>query len=337
MFRNFKLPFLLIGTLALAACVSNTVKKEEFGEFKNVPMSEAEIMPSEAELSNERIKTIILAADDGSDELARSAHVGSALSRTVAALVSAGSLEVVDNSLDPKLAEALRIAESKGASDYSGPKLADYAIKPIVTHTNYTAAYTQPSSYTDPKTKKVTQIAGGWGHKAEMRGTVRIYKLPSLKLVENVNISGYSSLNNGLGSSQTFAVALVNKAALSAVDTFKADIMKVFAAKGYISAKRSNGKKTIFLVNMGLQSGLLPGSTVQIFNARKEDTANLKGEFDIEEILVAECTVTENVTAKQAWVAINNEDLSKKIMRGDIVKVLHKDDLGSSIKKLIPL
>lgn len=332
---------LLTGSAALllSGCVTmgGGVTKDSYINFASTPLNDAEIMPSAAELRSERIKAIVIQAGDGDDPLARQGKVGLGLTRAVSEALSEGGVEIVDNSVDPKLAEALRIAEAKGTSTYTGPKLANYAIKPSINLVNYQAAFSQGMIVPGKRGQQATNIPASYTHTGDVKATLQIYTLPNLHLVESINITGKSVIaGDSRPQSNTIGAGLVTKAAAEAVDLNKADLLNVFTGKGYVSARKSFEKLNIFLITLGKKHGLKPGDKVEIYNLRPMEGGTLGNQNDgPEEVKVANCVVTEILMDGQAWVVADSEESAKRVLRGDIAKLVKTDSTGASIMKTL--
>lgn len=340
MLHRLLAPCVLLPALLMGGCLSNPVSKSDYAEYKSAPIGDAETLPGESALKGERTKVIVLNAEEGSDPLIRNTKVGTTLTHSVAGVLGSGTVEIVDNNLDPKLAEALRIAESKGATGYNGPKLADFAIKVVVNSATYGAPYQKESSYFDKKAKKqVIVSAAGYYHAAAVAATVRIYELPSLKLVNTVKVEAKSSqFDPTRGADSGTGTLLITKAAAEAPVNQRNNLLSEFASKGYVSARKSNGTKNIFFTTLGLTQGVKPGDAVQIYDVRRAEHTDLKGgEADEEEVLVADGTVTENITGKGSWIYVSDEQKAKVIRRGNVVKSHHKDGILDAVTKNLPV
>ncbi len=309
--------------LSLGGCATGP-GADVFGKFVDAPLTDAEVMPVSVARAA-RPKVMVMEADDGVDKLAKEAKLGSALTKSVEQLLGGRSLEIVDDALAPKLADALRKAETAGSSAYGGPKVADFVIKPVISNSSYGADYTPPSSYTDKK-GRVTNVPGSYSHAAKMAAALRIYEMPSLKLVTTVNIKGSDSMSSPTsGANNATGANMLRAAAENAVSSNnKVDILNVFATKGYIASKRTHEGKSLFQVTLGKQDGLKKGDAVSIFSVRK--SAPL---FDgtippNEEILVVECTVSEMVTDATAWIYPKDETRAAQVRRGDLAREVHK-------------
>jgi hypothetical protein len=321
-------------TLVLGGCLSNPVSKSEYAQYQSAPLMDAEYMPPEEELTNQRIKVIVLEGEDGSTQLSRVADLGRLLSKAIAGKVTQRGVEVIDSKLAPRLSDALRVAESRGASEYTGPKVANYAIKPTVATSTVNSTFNQGSEFTDKK-GKVTRIPPSYTHKGEVTASVAIYSMPALKLVTTIPLNGSkSSTGNTNAQIPGGGVPLVQAAAKEAVEDHEHDLFNFFAGRGYVSSKKMLGKKSIFEITIGKEDGLKPGDKVIFYSRRKTEGGGLKKKQaeTLEEIVVAEGLVTDNVTNDEAWVYVSDEDKAKKIMRGDVVKPEHS---GSFFKKVL--
>ncbi|MBK6713948.1 MAG: hypothetical protein IPG57_02280 [Burkholderiales bacterium] len=70
-------PVVVASTLVLSGCLSNPVSKSEYAQYQSAPLMDAEYMPPEEELTNQRIRVVILEGEDG-DTLSRVADLGTA-------------------------------------------------------------------------------------------------------------------------------------------------------------------------------------------------------------------------------------------------------------------
>lgn len=396
----WRLATLCTATL-LAGCLSNPVGRQEYAKFVEAPLTDAEFMPSEEEMNNEPIRVVILEGEDGKDQLSISADLGGTLTKTLAGKISERRVEVIDSNLAPKLSDALRVAESKGASTYSGPKVASYAIKPTVTAVNVTSSAStagtlasvassvqtisslgaqarqqsnltseaarvqrmptrtyqeklakqsaqaqlaaranQQSSGSAGAPPPVAQPTASMAHKGLVRAAVNIYTLPELRLVGSVPIEGQEVLTTPSDKpSDTEKQQLVKAAAIHAVEENEHALFNAFATRGYVGAKKSDGKKSIFLISIGKGAGLKANDKVIIYSRRKptEGLGKKKAVDALEEVMVAEGVVMDNLTEDEAWVHVAEADDAKKVMRGDVIKTEHSESTANKGKKLLKM
>ena len=398
---KWRLAALCTATL-LAGCLSNPVGRQEYAKFVEAPLTDAEFLPSEEEMNNEPIRVVILEGEDGKDSLSISADLGGTLTKTLAGKISERRVEVIDANLAPKLSDALRVAESKGASTYSGPKVASYAIKPTVTAVNVTSSAStvgtlasvassaqslatlgsqarQQSNLTSEaarvqrmptrtyqekmakqnaqlqlaaKANQQQQSSGSAGappvaqptasmsHKGLVRAAVNIYTLPDLRLVGSVPIEGQEVLTTPSDIlNDDEKQRLVKAAAIHSVEENEHALFNAFVTRGYVGAKKSDGKKSIFLISIGKGAGLKANDKVVIYSRRKatEGLGKKKAVDALEEVMVAEGVVMDNLTEEEAWVHVAEADDAKKVMRGDVIKTEHSESTANKGKKLLKM
>jgi hypothetical protein len=320
--------------LVLSGCLSNPVSKSEYAEYRSAPLLDAEHMPTEDELTSRRSKVVVLEGEDGSAPSSREAGLGRLLSKAIAAKVSERGVEIIDPKLAPRLSDQLRIAESRGTSEYSGPAVANYAIKPTVATSSVNSRFVQGSEYTDKK-GKVTRIPSSYTHSGEVTASVSIYSMPALTLMTSIPLNGSkSSTGNNSAQPLSAGVPLLEAAVKAAVEDQEHTLFNFFSGRGYVNSKKVLGKKSIFEVTVGKSDGLKPGDKVIFYSRRKTEGGGLRKNQvkTLEEIVVADGLVTDNMTDEEAWVYVSDEVKAKKIMRGDLVKPEHS---GSLFKKVL--
>lgn len=306
------------GVAAVAGCsFQGPVSKDVMIQYVDAKLADAEILPATWE-ANTRPKVLVVDGDDGVDSLARQSRLGASLSQAVTLALSERGVEVVDNSqLSPQLAAAIRTAEALGSSSYSGPEVAAYAIKPVVGRSEYAAPYSAPINVPDKKGNILFTIPGGFKHTAAVAATVRIYELPSMRLLTTLNVKGSASRTEAqTPANSSTGAALLRSAAAHAVANSKAALLDFFGNKGYVEAKRQHekDKKTLFRITLGSLQGLKPGDSVGLFTLRP----GLDGES--EELLVVRARVSANILANSSWVEPEDEQKAKRVRRGDVVR-----------------
>lgn len=387
-FKRLTLPMALSVTVALSGCLSSPVSRTEYAKFTEAPLTDAEFMPTEEEMNPGPIRVVVLDGEDGNSDLAATADLGGVLSKTVAGKISEKRVEVIDSKLAPRLSDALRLAESKGSSTYSGPKVANFAIKATVTAatvtasansvaqlasvasslqqirssandakgavdttkdlnrirnmpektavqrfqknqalTNFYAKQNKASTNQAPsKEQPVSQPTSSMDHRAQVNATVHVYSMPDLRLLDSVSLQGSKTLTTPSANLDDAAkVSLLRSATVRAVEQNQPALFNAFTRRGFIAAKKSDGKKSIFLVSIGKGAGLRPGEKVSVFSRRKAVEGFKKTDSErLEEVMVAEGIVMDNLTENDAWIDVADADMAKRIMRGDAVKSEHR-------------
>lgn len=310
----------LLSAISVAVMLSGCATTIDLAKFRDADMKEAEIMPTRAQLSCQRIKIVVFEADESALGNVRGAGLGLALSNTVEKELSVSGAEIVDRSLAMKLGDELKLAESKGTGNYQGPEVAQFAIRGKVLSAEYGAKYNEASSYTDKK-GKTHYTPASYSHTANVSGGIRIYELPNLRLIASVNLNGNSSYSDPRqGADQQIGAKLLRTATESAIQGSSHEIKNLFAPKGYVVEKRADGEKSIFKILMGREQGVKPEDKVVIYSVRKKINA-LTGVEQIDEIPVAEATVSDQVTSNESWIIPANKEAAALVRLGDFVKV----------------
>jgi uncharacterized lipoprotein YmbA len=323
-----------LAALCLAGCASAPSDKE-VNAYVTVPMADAEIMPKQEEMKA-NTKVVVVDAADGDDRLAQTGKLGTHLTRQVEDLLAKRGIEVMDDALAPKLDEELRKAEAlnNGKSEgYTGPKVAKYALKPQITLSNYAAVYKQGRQLTGKLELlgALMNSAPGYEHSASVKAVVRVFELPTLKLIAAINLEGSANQSDARqGANDRLGEALLKDAATDAVRKGSAELLNVFAAQGQVLQRRLNAEKkqSVFQVSIGKTDGLKAGDTVEFFSQRPADNGGAASSPSIETVNVAKGEVSSMLLQDgTAWVVLDNEDLATRIRRGDLVKLKHTRSL----------
>jgi hypothetical protein len=316
--------------LSLMACSSAPTGKD-VASYVSAPLADAEVMPVINE-DRENTKVVVVDGADGSQALARQAQLGKQLTKAVEQTLGGRNIEIVDDALAPTLDESLRKAEalstSAGAS-YAGPKVAKFAIKPAVLNSSYSAVYHAATGAVGATLlAKLAASPAGYEHRASVAAVVRVYELPTLRLVGAVNAEGSASVTDAAqAANATTGTALLSEAAADAIRSATPELLNLFSSKGFIVQRRihSEHKTSAFQISMGRVDGLAPGDRVEIYTLRPNDHAMLKSAPAHEEVPVGSGIVTTmQFTDASAWIVLDEESDAPKVHRGDVVKQKHR-------------
>lgn len=298
---------------------------KDIGAYKSAPMAEADVMPTPEQLESKRTKVVVFETDDLA-VAQRGVNAGAVMSRTIEAKMSEGGVEIIDRNLASKLRDEITLSEAKGSGNYSGPAVASFAIKSFINNVGYSNQFNQASRYCDPKTGKCYVTPANCVHKGTMNGSIRVYEIPSLRLVTTINVSGSESVKTETSycdRSSDRANELMRKAVEDGVKSSRTELQNQFAPKGYVVEKRVFDGKVIFKVMFGKGQGAKSQDKLNFFTIRKEENAFTK-KVDYEEILVVEGTISDQITEGYCWVVADDADKAKRIRLGDYVKVEYK-------------
>lgn len=317
MYRRTTLLAAFLSSAFLSGCMATKV---DLVKFRDADLKEAEILPSKNQLNHQRTKIVVFEADERAVPAARGTHLGLALSNAVEKALTASGAEIVDRSMAEKLGNELMLAESKGSGSYDGPEVAQFAIRGKVTAADYGAKYNEASSYTDKKGKTHYSPAS-YDHRADVGGSVSIYELPSLRLVSTLNVSGKATASDPRqGPNAATGASLLRSAAESAIEDSAHELKNLFAPKGYVVERRTNGEDSIFKILIGRAQGVKAEDKVVIYSLRKKVNA-LTGVEQMEELPVVEAKVSEQVAEGDAWIVPADKEAATRIRLGDFVKI----------------
>lgn len=356
MFRTRVLtPPMLLLALVCSACsmLPQKVDLSEFAQDTSADMERAARMPTEAMLkaSQDRAKVVLLHADQGGASGVQGGQayreLTDALTREVEAILAENGVEIVDRSLADKLDQEIKMCELQGSGKCGSgmePSAARYAVKASITNATYNPVFinAQRSSggdgaalllnasypgfverYPVDGKNDVLVVKPHFNHMAQVGTQIKVYELPSLREVSSVVGSG--SQNQRTADQAPIGGQLLvasMKAALSTND-MKVGLVNVFAPKGYVIGRRTNGKKTIFKISMGASQGVVPFAPIVI--ASERTTVNpITNKETLELIDVVRGKVSDVVLPAESWVVVDDEEKAKRVSLGDQVSVKHE-------------
>lgn len=314
----------LLALLALPGCSSiPNISLSDFMEDRTQSMGLVDNMPTEAALSSERLKVIVMESSDGGNADVQRAQLPQALTRDIEAMLGANGVEVIDRSVSSRLDQEIRMCEmqaNKCGID-TGPAVARYAVKATITRASYGARYVE---------RQVMKIKGKdvvtdpyYSHSAAASVSLKVYELPSMREVKA--IVGSDTGSNTTPGPDNLGYAMVTAALKSAISTgqARADFLNLFAPRGYVIGKRGGGKKSIFKVSIGSAQGLVPGAPVVIL--AEETTINpITKKPTVDMVDVAKARVSNIVTSNEAWIVLEDEDKAALVKLGQQAKVFHE-------------
>ncbi len=323
--------FLRVGAFAvatvLAGCSAPPQLKDKINSFNQpVNLANAQFMPSAKQLSNSdrRMRVVVFQPDE--HPTVRGIGLPEVAVRDLENQLGKGGVEVVDRNLAASLDKELKLAEMNSSRGYAGPDVADFAVKMVMGNASAGSRYIEASSHRDKK-GNVTYTPASWTHSGQSAMTVRVYEIPSLRLVESLDIDGNATVSDQRSDLERANwPAMMRAATQQGVRARQAKILDEFAPRGYVDSARSDGKMTIFKITLGKRSGVKPGNGVEIYSLRKSE-GGLRGDAVFEEVLVAKATVSDQVADSECWVEITDEKSVKDIRRGDIARI--KYDKGT--------
>ena len=341
-----KLKYLTL--VALLASCAPTIK--HFDQYQKQFLTKSNFLPSEENLAGKPAKIVVFALDENGNQVASQAGLGAAMANNVENVLTKNRLaQLVDRNATGKLQKEIALAELNKTGSYKGPQVADYAISGAISNAGFTNKYTSGSTYFDPRSKSMVTIPPRFTYKSDVSGNIKIYELPSMTVVENIDFAGNKSRNENVqqkgglsfgglqvGGEQVKGVdrddSLVRKAGEDAVDNMVVDIKNALAQKGYILEKRVFEKKVIFKISIGSNGGLAQGDKFEVSGQYETENA-ITGKVEVERRIIGQGVVTDRIDPKTSWVIMDDEKQAEQVRLGDSVKMKYKKSFFDSVGK----
>jgi len=324
---------------------------KNFDKYQKQFLSRSSFMPNKENLEGKLPKIVVFNLEENGNEVAKQATLGSSMANNVENIISQNRLaQLVDRSAASKLEKEIALTEMNKTGSYKGPQIADYAISGAISNAGFTSKYSSGSTYFDPKSKQMISIPPKYSYSSDVAGNIKIYELPSLAVVQNIELKGKKvrsenvQQNGGLnlaglqiGGQQVSGAnrddTLVRKAGEDAIDNAKVDIKNALAKKGYILEKRVFKDKVIFKISLGLDDGLNHGDKFEV-SGQYENQNQITDEVEVERRIIGLGTVTNIIDPKTSWVIIDDEEKINSIRLGDMVKMKYKKSSLESVAKV---
>ncbi len=308
-------------------------------------------MPTEENLAGKSPKLVVFPLDEGENQVAKQAGLGASISNDIENVLTRDRLvEIVDRNAAAKLQKEIALIEMNKTGSYKGPKIADYAISGAISNADFSSKYSSGSTFINPKNGQVISIPPRFNYNSNASGNIKIYELPSLTVIENIEFSGKKSrsenvqqrggLNLGgiqIGGEQVSGTSrddgLVRKAGEDGVDEAKVALKNVFSKKGYILEKRVFDKKTIFKISLGSLDGIKQDNEFEVIGQYEIENP-ITNKTEIERRIIATGKVSDKIDPKSSWIVINEKEKENSIRLGDAVKIKYKKSQMESFTKL---
>lgn len=314
----------LFAMILLSGCATAI---KDLPSYRPAPLLETDIMPSPGMLESRRAQVVVFEVDDSAVRR-RTALVGNVMTRAIEARLSEGGVEIIDRNMAMTLRDELNLAEAKGQGSYAGPSVANFAVKASITNADFTSEYVQIQLV---RTKKGTYWEPAHcNYRAQVSGTLRVYEIPSLRLLANVNLAGPAFLSSEERCNDTRADALIRQAAEEAVKRYRTEFQNLFAPKGYVIEKRVKGDKAIFKIMLGSNQGVKSQDKLSFYTLH-QNTNPLTQKTSYEDVLLTEGVVSDLLGPDYSWVVPLDQAKAKTIRLGDFVKIVFKKSALESV------
>lgn len=315
-------------------------------------ISKSEYAPDEKTLNAKVPKVVVFDFDEGEIEVAKQSSLGKSVAKNVENIISKYRIaELVDRNAATKLQKEIQLAEMNKTGSYSGPKIADYAISGSVSNASFSSKYSSPSTIINPKNGQVVTIPPKFSYSSEVAGNLKIYELPSLTVVKNIQLKGSSSRSenvqqNGgvsfgglqIGGQQAEGVkrddGLVRTAGADAVEDSETELRNALAKKGYVLEKRTFDGRSVFKISLGSEDGVEHGDKFDLYG--QYDVENpISGKSEIETRIIGQGRVSNKIDPKTSWVVVSNKKIESAIRVGDVIKIKYSDSAFKSMIKVV--
>jgi len=264
--------------LAITGCSSTAIPDDAAHKLATnsqlkQPMPKAQVMPSKAHLSGKQLKAIVLDTEE-QNKLAQMAFAGKAMTAAIDTLLHRAGIDVVDRSIGGKVKNEILAYESSGEYDESALYLADVAILPIISSASFSFDFTEGHQAKNIFTGKSVWVEPSCTFEAKVSGLAKRYELPSLKVSNQIPLSGVNEITRDTRSSSCpistiEKQGLIAQAAKQAVRNHKQDIQNKFAPKGYVTEYKILDNKHYIKINIGQNRKLVEGAYINFIKQIK--------------------------------------------------------------------
>jgi hypothetical protein len=349
----FKTPTIIFLVLIASSC---SPKISNFNSYLPHPLPQTNFMPSVETVEGKPPKVVVFELDEGKNSDAKDADLGRSMVVNVENILTKNRLaELVDRKIAKKLEKEIALAEMHKTGSYKGPAVADYAVSGAISsagfNKKYSAGYVIPNknggfTKTDPKFK----------YTGNVMGNLKIYELPSMQVVGNVEFSGKKSRSENVKMDNNLSIGgliefggqkaeglkkdndLVRMAGKEAIENSAVEIKNFFAKKGFILEKRVLKNKVIFKISVGSADGIKIGDKFEVIGKYEIDNSLTK-KSEIESRIIGSGKVADKIDPKSSWILMDDADVVNSIRLGDVVKFKYKrsffDKAGRFVSNLM--
>lgn len=331
------------------AIFSCSPKIKHFDLYQKQFISKSQFLPDADQVNGKTPKIVVFKFDENNNQVATQANVGLAIANNVENILTKNKLaELIDRKSTQKLKDEIKLSELNKTGSFKGPKVADYAISGAISNASFTKKYKSGSNYYNPKTKSFISIPPRFEYKSQINGNLKIYELPSMTVMKNIEFVGGAKREENVKHNGGFSLGAINiggtkeeganrddnlvrKAAFSAINDIEIELKNALATKGYILEKRQFKKKNIFKISLGSNHGLKIGDEFVVIG-KYEIQNPITQEIEVERRIVAKGKVSDIINPKTSWVIID-KDKTQKIRLGDIIQMKYKRNLFQKVIK----
>lgn len=316
---RFIMPALL---LVSTGCASHHIANLD--EYQAMALEKSKFAPAPEVLERGRARVVVFALDENGNGVAEQARLGLSMAGNIEAVLTENkTVELVDRKIASKLQDEIKLAEMNQTGSYEGPAVADYAISGTLSDASFTHKFFEATRTTDKK-GRVHTTNPSFRYTAFVEGTVKVYEIPSMKVVRTFKISDNKGRSEETRNSQNYIERddnLVRGAGQDAIGSIKADLKNELAPKGYVLDKRVKNSTAVFKITLGSDNGARPGDKCEVYTV-DENVNQLTGKTESEKRKLCDGVISDQITQKSCWI-VTPLDESKKVKLGDQVKVVY--------------
>ncbi|MCV6608225.1 MAG: hypothetical protein OIF32_08440 [Campylobacterales bacterium] len=325
-----------IGGLILSGC-GTAIKN--VNAYKKDILKPTKFMPSKDILSGKSLpKVIIMDLDDSSSKTARQASLGKSMAGDIDSQLTKGkSADILKRVKKTNITEELKLAELSDAMGGDELNSANYIIGGKINSSSFKHEFVAKKGYYSKN--GYVSVPAKFFYTAEVKGQVKIYQLPSLKVVGSFDFDDNKQRTEqaptsffGFGKTDTSHKVtrddgMIRGAGSDAVNSLRLPLKNFFARKGYIFEKRSKDDDVIVKVSLGSKNGAKEGEKV-FFYTQEESGNPLTGETYLETIKIAEGVISDQVRPETSWIIIKEVYSGKELRAGDYMKIEYEKEVG---------
>jgi hypothetical protein len=320
---------LILFCLFVASC-STTIK--DFDKYQKSPLLRTEFAPDPNSIYKPVPTTIILPFKNG-DENSKSISANSIAENEVANILVSNKLVTLQDRKNLKtLNDEIKLSEIQNSKS-AELRAVDFAIEGEVSSVAFSSQY-QDARYNDDGSLFRPER---YIYTASVRGSITVYELPSLRVVDTIPFTGqdysyeevkdsgisYKSFKlSNKNNAKQFDANLARRTLDLAIRQNAYRLKSVFAKTGYVVEKRTLGNKAIFLISLGSNDGIGQETKVQIIQ-KYQDLNALTGKTETLERAIARGTVADKTEGTKTWIVLDDEKMATSIKLGDVVKIVY--------------
>jgi hypothetical protein len=325
-----KFGFVAASVIGMAGCMGPKVKPSG---TQTVVLEKAEVMPTPAQLKNEKPKMVIFPLRT-SDRMANEFNLGLVAADAMHKYASSSSVDVIDRSLLKEMQAEIEKVEFEGLrQDSINNAVADYAMVGSLSSVSVGSSFTQRRTWTD-KDGKTYVTAPFCSYTGNVAGVYKLVSLRDGRVAKSFELKDSVTTTTETNDSRCYISRgtqenLAKAAMVDAVEDTEYALKNFFAPRGYvIDAEQSpDGRQFFVQINIGTNQNVKAGDDVKFYTTRTT-TNQLTGKSLQEEIEIGKGKVMSNLTQGESWVSVSN-DLRAQMRIGAVAKIDHESFFGA--------